>query len=241
MKNNDLIKVIEYLTVDDVKGKYEKLMEYKERILEINKMVNITRITDPKEFDSKHYIDSLACCDSPEFIQADSVIDIGSGGGFPGVPLAVIYPEKEFLLMDSSSKRMKIVHEITTDLGINNVTTIHGRAEELARTAEYREKFDVCVSRAVAALPTLCEYCIPFVKVGGCFISYKGPDSHKEISSASNAISTLGGKLDRVMENGSTVFAGTGNEGHRMIYIWKEMHTPDKYPRGGGKPSKKPL
>ena len=238
---SELKNVIEKLTDKDVSEKYDKLMEYKERILDTNKMVNITRITDPDDFDVKHYIDSLACCQSPEFQAASSVIDIGSGGGFPGIPLAVIFPEKEFLLMDSSGKRMKIVAEIADDLGIMNVETVHGRAEELGRSKEYREKFDVCVSRAVAALPTLCEYCLPFVKTGGCFISYKGPGSDEEIAGAKKAISILGGRIHRIEENNDTVFSGTGNEGHRLIYIRKESATPDKYPRGGGKPSKKPL
>ena len=238
---SELKKVIEKLTDKEISQKYEKLMEYKERILDINKMVNITRITDPEEFDAKHYIDSLASCLSPEFKAASTVIDVGSGGGFPGIPLAVLYPEKDFLLMDSSGKRMKIVGEISDDLGINNVRVLHGRAEELGRSSEYRERFDVCVSRAVASLSTLCEYCLPFVKPGGCFISYKGPESDEEIAAADTAISVLGGRLDRIENNSGTMFAGSGNEGHRLIYIMKEKSTPDKYPRGGGKPSKKPL
>ena len=221
--------------------KMNLLCEYRTRILEINKMVNLTRIVDPDDFDRKHYIDSLMCAQSKEFRSSERIIDIGSGGGFPGVPLAVLFDNKEFVLMDSSGKRMKIVQQICDELKIRNVTTVHGRAEELGRKAEYREKFDLCVSRAVASMSTLSEYCLPFVVKGGTFIAYKGPGSDAEISSANNAVSLLGGYIDRVEETAESSFAVPGNEGHRLVYIHKENYTPDKYPRGGGKPSKKPL
>lgn len=224
-----------------VSEKMNILCEYRSRLLEINKMVNLTRIVDPDDFDRKHYIDSLMCTQSKEFRSSERIIDIGSGGGFPGVPLAVLFDNKEFVLMDSSGKRMKIVQQICDELNIRNVTAIHGRAEELGRKTEYREQFDLCVSRAVASMSTLSEYCLPFVVKGGTFIAYKGPGSDAEISSAKNAVSLLGGYIDRVEETADSSFAVSGNEGHRLVYIQKINNTPEKYPRGGGKPSKKPL
>ena len=226
---------------DSTGSKMKLLDEYREAILDYNEKVNITRIVERDDFERRHYIDSLMCCISDEFLSARNIIDIGSGGGFPGVPLAIMFPEKVFVLMDSSGKRMKIVQEIVSDMGICNVRTIHGRAEELGRNEEYREKFDLCVSRAVASMPTLSEYCLPFVKVDGSFIAYKGPGSDDEIAGADKAISTLGGKIIRTEEAAGTVFSADGNEGHRLVYIIKESPTPSKYPRGGGKPSKKPL
>jgi 16S rRNA (guanine527-N7)-methyltransferase len=214
---------------------------YRERIIEINKSVNITRITEKEDFDRRHYIDSLMCCLSDEFLSSHSVLDLGSGGGFPGVPLAIMFPEKEFVLMDSSAKRMRIVQEIADDLNITNVETIHGRAEEMGRKDDYREQFDLCVSRAVASMSTLSEYCLPFVKTGGCFIAYKGPGSDEEIEESDRAVRILGGKMLRIDETADTIFSVPGNEGHRLVYVSKENSTPSKYPRGGGKPSKKPL
>ena len=229
------------LASDFVKQKTALFDAYREKILEYNEKVNITRIVEKDDFERRHYIDSLMCCTALEFRKAGSIIDIGSGGGFPGVPLAIMFPEKEFVLMDSSGKRIKIVDEITSLIGISNVRTIHGRAEELGRKEEYREQFDLCVSRAVASMATLSEYCIPFVKIGGAFIAYKGPGSDEEISASVKAIGTLGGKISRIEEAGDTIFYAPGNEGHRLVCISKESPTPPKYPRGGGKPSKKPL
>ena len=226
---------------DLTESKIKLFDDYREAILDYNEKVNITRIVERDDFERRHYIDSLMCCISDEFLSAKTIIDIGSGGGFPGVPLTVMFPEKDFVLMDSSGKRMKIVQEIVDGLNISNVRTIHGRAEELGRKDEYREQFDLCVSRAVAAMPTLSEYCIPFVKVKGCFIAYKGPGSDEEISGADKAVSLLGGKIVRTEEAAGTVFSAEGNEGHRLVYIIKESPTPSKYPRGGGKPSKNPL
>ena len=237
-KLSEIIKIID---PDNWQDKIEKLDEYRKGILEANEMVNMTRITELEEFNNRHYIDSMMCCQSDEFLNAQSIIDVGSGGGFPGVPLALMFPEKQFTLLDSSRKRMNIVSEILSEMNIDNVVTIHARAEELGRNTDYRESYDLCVSRAVASLPSLCEFCIPFVKTGGTFISYKGPKGDEELEQAKNAISKLGGQIGQILESDDTIFKAHGNEGHKLIFIKKISATPSQYPRGGGKPLKKPL
>lgn len=223
------------IRLDD--NKIKKFEGYMEAILEKNKFVNLTAITDRDEFIKKHFIDSLLCAASEEFIQAKSVIDVGTGGGFPGVPLAIAFPDKEFVLIDSLNKRIRIIDEICQMLSITNVRAVHGRAEELARRKEFRESFDVCVSRAVANMSTLSEYCLPFVKVGGTFIAYKGPDCGEEMKQAANAISILGGQLVRIdkPELKNQPFE------HTLIYIRKDANTVSKYPRKAGTPSKEPI
>ena len=154
---NNLEILLDKLGIDYCNDTISKFEEYMKGILEKNKYVNLTAITDRDEFIRKHYIDSLLCADSDEFINSQSVIDVGTGGGFPGIPLAIAFPEKDFILIDSLNKRIKIINELCEYIGITNVKAIHGRAEELARKKEYREHFDVCVSRAVANMSTLAE------------------------------------------------------------------------------------
>lgn len=178
----------------------EKFAGYMEGILSWNEHINLTAITDRTEFVQKHYIDSLLCANAPEVLGASRVIDVGTGGGFPGVPLAIVFPDKEFVLVDSLRKRLRVIEELCEKLGIGNVRVVHGRAEELARLGELRESFDLCVSRAVANMSTLAEYCLPFVRVGGSLLAYKGPDCEDEVGRAGRAIKLLGGRLDRIEE-----------------------------------------
>ena len=227
--------------VDNIDTKLEIYEKYRDAILNWNEKVNLTSITNLGEFEEKHFIDSLACIGSVEFLSARTIIDIGSGGGFPGVPLAIAYPEKEFLLLDSSAKRMRIVSDIADSIGISNVRTIHGRAEDAGRDETLRESFDLCVSRAVAALPVLLEYCLPFVKIGGTFISYKGPGSDDEFEDGKKAVDVLGGKFSRELEMKDTHFSGGGSGAHKLFFFEKVSSTPASYPRSAGKPSKKPI
>lgn len=223
-------------SIDGVDEKCDKFRKYMDGTLEWNKKVNITRITNEEDFVVKHFVDSLLPLGSDEIRDSERIIDIGTGGGFPGIPLAIVFSDKKFYLLDSSAKRLKIIDQLAKGIDINNIDIIHGRAEELARKAEYREKFDLAVSRAVANLSTLSEYCLPFVKTGGAFISYKGPTGDSELEEAAEAIRILGGQLQRVEKT-----EGTFGMEHQLIYIGKKKSTAKKFPRSGGKPAKDPI
>lgn len=214
-----------------------KFRLYMEGILKWNESVNITSIKEEDEFVTRHYVDSLLCAPSKEFRRAKRVIDVGTGGGFPGVPLALIAPEKEFVLMDSLNKRVKIITELCENLEIKNVTAIHDRAEDLARDKGHREAYDLCLSRAVANLATLSEYCLPFLKIGGYFLSYKSLDIGIEMKQAKKAIHILGGNMDREEVADLDGF----DLRHKIIFIKKIKRTPAKFPRKAGTPSKDPL
>ena len=233
----ELMKVFDSPGVDSSDEKLRQLSGYMEGILDFNESINLTAITDRKEFIAKHYIDSLMCAAMDEINEADTVIDVGTGGGFPGVPLAIAFPEKKFTLIDSLNKRIKIVNQLCDELEIKNVRAIHGRAEELARKKDMREQFDICVSRAVANMATLSEYCLPFVKVGGSFIAYKGPDCESEVKEASNAIEKLGGCLLRIERPEADGVAFD----HRLIVVKTIAATAAKFPRKPGTPSQETL
>lgn len=192
-----LVKAFEELKInyDDILLK--KYETYMEGILKWNEAVNLTSITEPSQFIQKHYIDSLLSVIYKEFQNAELIIDVGTGGGFPGIPLALAAPDKKFVLIDSLNKRIKIIKELCGELEIDNVTAIHGRAEELARNKNHRQKYDLCVSRAVANMATLSEYCLPFIRRGGWFLAYKGLNTDEEIKESANALRMLGGKIRR--------------------------------------------
>ena len=213
----------------------DQFKTYMDGVLEWNEKINLTAIKNHDEFILKHYIDSVLCYSFDEYQDADDVIDIGTGGGFPGIPLAILSPEKDFVLADSLNKRLKVIDTLCEESEIYNVETVHGRAEELGRKQQYRETFDVCVSRAVANLSVLAEYCLPFVRLGGYLLAFKGPEAEMEAKKAEKAIKTLGGKLVRI-ENVSL----DGYE-HNICVIEKVKKTPDKYPRKPGTPAKSPL
>lgn len=228
--------------LDDMKISYNQNMlrqfqRYMELILEWNDKVNLTSITQPEEFIKKHYVDSIAICAFTQMKDATSIIDVGTGAGFPGIPLAILYPEKKFLLMDSLNKRVKIIEELSREIGLSNVTFRHGRAEELAQNKNYREQFDLCVSRAVANLAVLSEYCLPFVKVNGWFAAYKTIAAEQELKESLGAMELLGGRLE---ENKQLNIKGYDLD-HRIVLIKKVKKTLSKYPRKAGTPAKEPL
>ena len=179
----------------------------------------------------------MLCVPYEEFKKAKRIIDVGTGGGFPGIPLALACPDKEFLLIDSLNKRIKIINQLCEELEINNVKAVHGRAEELARNKKYRASYDLCVSRAVANLSTLSEYCIPFLKQGGFFLAYKGPSADEEIRQSKKAVNLLGGRVIKEEH----VQLDDFKLQHKLIFIEKVGKTPPKFPRKAGTPSKDPL
>lgn len=210
----------------------KQLYTYMECILESNNNINLTSITNPNEFIVKHFIDSLIIS---EYIDGNKILDIGTGAGFPGIPLAINNPDKNFVLLDSVNKKLNVIRGTLPKISINNVDVIHSRAEDLAHDKEYREQFDCVVSRAVANLTTLVEYMLPFVKVGGMIICLKGPNYEQELMDASKAIDILGGKVEKTLS-----FNIEDNE-RNIIFIKKYKTTPEKFPRGQGKPLKEPI
>ncbi len=199
--------------------KTDKLLKYIDMVLERNEYINLTAVKNRDEAIQKHIIDSLAICDLEEYRNADNVIDIGTGAGFPGALLAIVSPEKKFVLLDSTLKRLKVIDEFAEILQISNITTTHARAEEIARKKEFASSFDLCVSRAVANLQKLSTWCLPFVKNGGYFISYKGENYNEEIDAAKASIRKLGGVIEGIehVDSDSVEISG-----HVLIKIRKQ-------------------
>lgn len=223
------------LTVNEQQKK--QFVQFYEYLVEKNKVMNLTGITEFEEVLTKHFVDSLACVKALDLNGRKSVIDIGTGAGFPGVPLKIMFPEVAFTLLDSLKKRVNFLEETFALTGLSKIEAIHGRAEEYARNKNYREKFDVCVSRAVSNLATLSEYCLPYVKKGGFFISYKSGKIQEETEAAEKAVKILGGQIKDVI-----YFTLPDSEIERsLVVIEKIKNTPPKYPRKAGTPAKEPL
>ena len=215
----------------------EQFEKFYHLLIEKNKVMNLTSITEEDEVIEKHFIDSLTCRRVMDMDSVKSLIDIGTGAGFPGIPLNIVYPEISVVLLDSLNKRVKFLQEVIRDLGLTGVEAVHGRAEDLARKPEYRGQFDLAVSRAVANLSTLSEYCIPFVRVNGFFVSYKAGKGLEEIESSDSCMRALGSKIMQVDE-----FQLPGEDSLRVLIIIKKCKgTPKAYPRKAGVPSKNPL
>ena len=209
--------------------------KYMNLLLEWNEKINLTAITQPEEVKLKHFVDSLTVL---KYINDDDrVIDIGTGAGFPGIPLKIMNENTKITLLDSLNKRINFLNIVIETLNLRNIQAIHGRAEEIARNKLYREKYDVAVSRAVANLSTLTEYMLPFVKVGGKCICMKGANVNEELERAQNAIKELGGEIERV----DNFYLSNNDNERNIIIIRKVKETSSKYPRKAGTPSKEPL
>ena len=216
-----------------------QLQKLRDIILEWNEKINVTAIRDPQEFDRKNVQDSLSILGLAEYEQAKTVLDLGTGGGFPGLPLAICSPEKAFVLADAIGKKLKVVQAAAQALSLVNVETVHARAEDMAKTKVHRERYDLVVSRAVANMATLSEYCLPFVRTGGFFIAYKTGDAAEEIEAAKPAIAKLGGRILRI-EKTSPNNDALWND-HVLVVVEKTAKTPKEYPRKAGTPGKDPL
>lgn len=230
----DSLKKLNISIDEDQKSKFSK---YYSLLLEKNKVMNLTRITDEEEIIIKHFVDSLMIAKVVEMEKAESLIDVGTGAGFPGIPIKIMWPEIKVTLLDSLDKRVGFLQEVIEELDLEGAEAIHGRAEDFGQDDNYREKFDLCASRAVADLSVLSEYCMPFVKEQGEFVSYKADGSEEEIHNAKNAIEVLGGCLERIA---TETIPGTDIK-RQFAVIRKIEKTDSKYPRKPGKPSKKPL
>lgn len=213
----------------------EQFYLYMNLLLEWNGKINLTAITDPKEIILKHFIDSITI--APYLKNAQSILDIGTGAGFPGIPLAILENSKDFVLMDSLNKRIIFLQEVIQNIALTRVQAIHGRAEELGKEKEHREHYDLVTSRAVAKLNILLEYMLPFVKVGGRCICMKSQEIEEELEEAKQAIELLGGKLERVDE----IILPESDVKRKIIVIQKVRQTPIKYPRKPGTPTKEPI
>lgn len=215
----------------------EQFAIYYDILCEWNEIMNLTAITQFDEVVEKHFLDSLALGAYLKMKGNLKLIDIGTGAGFPGIPLKIVYPQLHVLLVDSLNKRVRFLNEVIQRLNLSNIFAVHGRAEELARKNEYREQYDVCVSRAVAHLASLSEYCLPFVKIGGAFAAYKSSDIADEVEQSKKAIQILGGKLKSVemFQLPETAY------NRSFVMIDKVKNTSKKYPRKAGTPAKCPL
>lgn len=215
----------------------DQFIKYKELLKEWNEKINLTAITEDSEIIKKHFIDSFSILKSNVIKENSSIIDVGTGAGFPGIPLKIIMPTVKVVLLDSLNKRINFLNEVIKELKLENITTVHGRAEEASKQAGYREQFDISTARAVANMNLLSEYCIPYVKKGGHFVALKGPSGYNEIEEAKKAISILGGKVKEIIE---TEIADEEIK-HNIIVIEKVTNTPSKYPRRYAIIEKNPL
>ena len=223
------------ITLDEVQKK--QFTDFYEYLVEKNKVMNLTGITEFQEVLVKHFLDSLACVKAVDMSKVNRIMDIGTGAGFPGVPLKIAFPHLEACLLDSLKKRVNFLEETFQLLKLENITAIHGRAEEFAKNKAYRETYDLCVSRAVSNLATLSEYCLPYVKTGGFFISYKSGTVQEEVEQAQKAVKILGGRIQDVV-----YFQLPDSEIQRsLVVIEKVKATPGRYPRKAGTPLKEPL
>ena len=230
-------KILEKWEIPFSSEQQEQFVTYYKMLVEKNKVMNLTAITEFDEVLDKHFLDSIALAQYVDLTKSISLIDLGTGAGFPGMPLKIMFPNLKVTLADSLNKRIVFLDEVIGELGLTDIQTVHARAEDLAHNPDYREQYDYCVSRAVANLSSLSEYCLPFVRIGGTFISYKSGEIEEELAAAKKAIFLLGGQFDQVIP-----FQLEGTDlGRSFVLIKKDKKTAKTYPRKSGMPTKKPL
>ncbi len=238
MDNTVLLKEgIEALGLEVDDKQISQLINYKNLLIEWNEKINLTAITEERDVYIKHFHDSFTCILTGVIKEGCKVIDVGTGAGFPGVPVKILRPDIKLTLLDSLNKRILYLNDVINKLELNCVEAVHGRAEEAGANKQHRESYDIAFSRAVAAMNILCEYCLPFVKVGGYFVCQKGPGYKEELEEAKKAIEVLGGKVADVRE----VLLPFSDIRHYIIVIEKIGPTPAKYPRKPGKPTSNPI
>lgn len=239
MKKEEFFKKMQeksiFLNINISVEQLEQFFAYMNLLIEWNEKMNLTAITDPEEIILKHFIDSITIL--PEIEDNSSLVDVGTGAGFPGIPLSIMNPTLKITLVDSLNKRLIFLQEVINQLKIENVQIVHARAEEFGQNKKYREKFDRSTSRAVANLSTLSEYLIPLIKIGGKTISMKAAEAQEEIDEAKKAIEVLGGTIEKIDEFNLP----QSDIGRTVIIIRKSKETPSKYPRKPGTPSKEPI
>ena len=213
----------------------EQYSKYYDLVVELNQKINLTAITEEDEFYTKHFFDSISLAFYKDYSNIESICDVGSGAGFPSIPLKILFPNLKVTIVDSLNKRIKFLNLVKDELGLSDCNFVHARAEEFGQNKDYRENFEIVTARAVARLNVLAELCLPLVKKGGYFLSLKAQKAEEETKEAINAIKLLGGKLEQDLE-----FDIEGEERH-ILEIRKAKETPNKYPRKAGTPNKKPL
>ena len=230
-----LIENVQQLGIALTDAQADCFLRYYELLIETNRVMNLTAVTDYEEVVRLHFTDSLSIVRAVDVMHTKNLLDVGSGAGFPGIPLAILNPDLEVVLLDSLGKRVRFLNDTASALSLRNVTALHSRAEDLARKKEHREHYDLVVSRAVARLAALAEYCIPYVNHNGRFVSYKSDRAAEEIAEAEKAIRILGGTLEK-----TETFELNGT-GRSLVVIRKIKKTPAVYPRKAGLPSKSPI
>lgn len=239
MKNKEqrLIENMKMISVELTDKQVSQFIKFYEMLVEWNKVMNLTGITEYDEVVMKHFVDSLSIVKVNGFDNVTSIIDVGTGAGFPGIPLKIVFPEVKITLLDSLNKRIRFLNAVIDELELENIETIHGRAEDFSKKEDYREQYDLCVSRAVANLATLSEYCLPYVKEDGYFLPYKSGDIKEEAANSKKAVKILGGSIEDIIsfEIPDTDMART------ILKIHKTKATPKRFPRKAGLPTKEPI
>lgn len=230
-------KSCQMLEIEITEQQYLQFLEYKKLLLEWNQKINLTAITQEKEIIQRHFIDSIAILNKLQLPSNAAIIDVGTGAGFPGIPIKIVMPQIQLTLLDSLQKRIAFLEEVTNTLALESVSCIHARAEDVGKNSKFREQFEYGVSRAVAALPILCEYCLPLIQVGGYFAALKGPEVTQELKDAEQAIPILGGELSKVEQ----IKIPFTDWSHTLVIIKKVGQTPPQYPRKAGKALKTPI